>query len=464
MEPSVAGAGRPTPADGPLRSVVVVGFGVTGQAVTAALRQRGVAVVVIDDHPSTAVQAAARSAGVELVESPTEAEMTRLLEGVDALLPSPGVPDRHPVFALADRAGVPVLSEFDLAGDWDDRPIVAITGTDGKTTVTTLVTEMLTVSGVAAVACGNTDTPLVAALPEATTEVFVVEASSFRLGHSRRFRPQVATWLNFAPDHLDVHDSLASYEAAKARIWADLEPGEGLAVANAEDPVVLANRSARADTVTFGPAGSGADATVVDGMLQLPDGTPLVAVAEMPRALPHDVANALAAAVTAVAAGADLDAVRHVLRSFTGLPHRVELVADHDGVRWIDDSKATTPHATLAAVGGFDSVVLIAGGRNKGLDLGGLTAAVPPVRAVVAMGEAGPEIEGAFTGRCEVRVVPTDMDDVVVAAAGLARPGDVVLLSPGCTSFDWFTSYAERGDVFAEAVVRLVVDQPEASR
>jgi len=436
----------------PLRSVVVLGLGVTGRAVARALLERGVVVVAVDDHPSDEALAAAASLGVELVVAPSEQELRDLVAGVDALLPSPGVPDRHGAFAAADEAGVPVLSEFDLGGRWDDRPLVAITGTDGKTTVTTMVTEMLLASGRRAVACGNTETPLVEAIADPEAEVFVVEASSFRLGHTRRFRPSVAVWLNFAPDHLDVHDSLAAYEAAKARIWSDLDDGGSVAVANAEDPVVLANRNPAVETITFGAEGSGADATVVDGELRLPDGTHLLAVDDLPRCLPHDVANALAASLAALAAGADLDAVRTVLARFEGLPHRVQLVAEADGVRWYDDSKATTPHATLAAVAGLGSVVLVAGGRNKGLDLTPLAAGVPPVRAAVAMGEAAGEVATALGDRCEVVTVSTDMADVVAAAARLARPGDSVLLSPGCTSFDWFHSYAERGDAFAAAV------------
>ena len=441
-----------------LRRAVVLGLGVTGRAVARALRDHGVEVTAVDDHPSDAVLAAAPSLGVELLVAPSEQDLAGALAGADALLPSPGVPDGHPAFVVAERLEVPVLSEFDLAARWDDRPLVAITGTDGKTTVTTMVTDMLEASGRRAVACGNTETPLVEAIADEATEVFVVEASSFRLGHSRRFRPSVAVWLNFAPDHLDVHESLAAYERAKARIWSDLTEGTGLAVANADDAVVLANRNPLVETVTFGPAGSGADATVEGGSLRLPDGTPLVAVDELPRALPHDVTNALAASVAALAAGADLDAVRAVLRRFQGLPHRVQLVAEADGVRWFDDSKATTPHATLAAVAGFDSVVLLAGGRNKDLDLAALAHAVPPVRAVVAMGEAADDVAAALAVRCEVVAVTSSMTDVVAAAARLARPGDVVLLSPGCTSFDWFGSYAERGDAFA-AAVRAVVGE-----
>ena len=287
----------------------------------------------------------------------------------DGVLPSPGVPERHPVFAIAAAAGVPVRSEFDLAATWDRRPFLAITGTDGKTTVTTMVTAMLRASGVRAVAAGNIDVPLVAAIDDPEPEVFVVEASSFRLSHATVFRPTVATWLNVAADHQDVHLSVSGYHAAKARVWANLT-ADDLAVANADDPVVLAHAGGVPRLQTFGLGGPGTADWYVDGsMLRGPDALEIVDVGELHRSLPHDVANALAAAATAMNGGAVIDGVRTALREFRGLPHRVELVGEAGGVRYFDDSKATAPHATLAAVAGFRSVVLIAGGRNKGLDL-----------------------------------------------------------------------------------------------
>ena len=452
------------PTRGPLRSAVVFGFGITGRAVASALQSRGVDVLAIDEHPTDAIRAEAASMGVRLVESPSPQELSRLLGGCDLVIPSPGVPEFHPIFAAAAEVGVAIESEFDLADRWDRRPIVAITGTDGKTTVTTLVTAMLVASGVRAVACGNNETPLVEALADPDVEVFVVEASSFRLGTTRWFQPLVAVWLNFAPDHLDAHTSLASYEAAKASIWAHLDPESGVAIASASDPVVLANRNRQVSTITFGAEGTGADATVADGMLRLPDGTALLAVDELPRSFPHDVTNALAASVAALAAGATLSGVRNTLRSFRGLGHRVQLVGEVDDVRWFDDSKATTPHAVETALAAFDSVVLIAGGRNKGLDLSVLARHVPPVRAVVAIGESAPQIAEAFDGKCEVRVVSTSIDDAVLMAASIAVAGDVVLLSPGCASFDWFTSYGERGDRFTDAVHRLPGFVPGESR
>lgn len=437
---------------------LVAGLGVAGAEVVRTLLAHDVAVVVIDDHPTATTEARAAELGVDVVEAPAPDRLTELLAGVEVVFPSPGLAEDHPVVTLARAGGVRVLSEFDLARLLDARPIVAITGTDGKTTVTTLVTEMLEASGVPAVACGNTEIPLVAAIVDPAPQVLVVEASSFRLATTERFTPKVAVWLNFAPDHLDAHVSLSTYEAAKARIWRDLDPADSVAVANVADPVVMANVDPRLRTITFGPAGSGADATVRDGRLVLPDGTVLVGVDELPRSFPHDIGNSLAASVAAMTAGADVDGVRTVLRSFRGLAHRISFVGEGDGIRWYDDSKATTPHATLAAVTAFDSVVLLAGGRNKGLDLSVLGSAVPPVRAVVAIGEAADEVADAFGDHCPVVRVVTDIDDAVARAGELARPGDAVVLSPGCTSFDWFESYAHRGDAFARAVEHLLGD------
>ena len=447
-----------------LTSALVVGFGITGRAVAAALMSRAIDVVAVDEHPTDAIRAEAASMGVKRVESPSPQELTRLLSGCDLVVPSPGLPESHAIFELAAEAGVAIESEFDLADRWDSRPIIAITGTDGKTTVTTLVTAMLLASGVRAVACGNTDTPLVEAIADPDIEVFVVEASSFRLATTHWFQPRVAVWLNFAPDHLDAHLSLATYEAAKASIWAHLDPTTGIAIAAADDPVVLANLNPEVSTITFGDSGSDADATVIDGWLCLPDGTQLVTVDELPRAFPHDITNALAASVAAMSLGATVDGVRHTLCSFQGLNHRVQLIGEVNGVRWYDDSKATTPHAVETALRAFASVVLIAGGRNKGLDLSVLADHVPPVRAVIAIGEAAAELRKAFEGRCEVRVVETSIVDAVAIAAELAQTGDAVLLSPGCTSFDWFTSYGERGDHYAAAVRDLPEFVSELSR
>jgi UDP-N-acetylmuramoylalanine--D-glutamate ligase len=439
---------------------LVVGLGVTGAAVARALMAHGHDVVAADDAAGPAARAAADELGLDLAVAPDADELAALVAAAEAVLPAPGLPARHPVFALARAAGVPVLSEFDLASWWDDRPLLAITGTDGKTTVTTLVRDMLVASGRVAVAVGNTPVPLVAAIDDPAIDVFVVEASSFRLEHSERFAPAVGTWLNFAPDHLDSHPDLAAYEAAKAGIWRD-QSADHVAVGNADDAVVARHLAgARARHVTFGLA-TDADFRLVGGVA--PGGrllgtvtgqggdVEIARVEELGRALPHDVANGLAAAATALAGGASVQGVRRALLAFRGLPHRVELVGEAGGVRFYDDSKATTPHAAATAIAGFESVVLIAGGRNKGLDLRMLADSAGSIRAVVAIGEAAPEVAAAFDGLRPV-IRARSMDEAVGAAVAVAHPGDAVLLSPGCASFDWYASYGERGDDFARAV------------
>ncbi len=427
----------------------MIGLGVTGRAMARALRDHGDEVVAVEDSPSDAPRTAAADLGVELVESPDEKRLRGLVAAASEVLPSPGVPDHHPVFALAVEAGVPVRSELDLAARWDNRPILAITGTDGKTTVTMLVREMLEASGRKAEAVGNTEVPLVAALDDPATEVFVVEASSFRLAYSEHFAPAVGTWLNFAADHLDGHRSMEHYERAKARIWSE-QSADQVAIGNADDPVVDSHlASAPGRRVRFGMTSG--DYRVDGDRLVTVAGDELARAGEMWRSFPHDLSNALAASATALAGGATLDGVRHALVQFRGLPHRVVLVGEAGGVRWYDDSKATSPHATIAALRGFSSVVLIAGGRNKGLDMAELTAEAERVRGVVAIGEAGVEVEAAFAGRCPVRRAAS-MDEAVAIAAELAEPGDAVLLSPSCASFDWYGSYAERGDDFTRAV------------
>jgi UDP-N-acetylmuramoylalanine--D-glutamate ligase len=233
-------------------------------------------------------------------------------------------------------------------------------------------------------------------------------------------------------------------------VWAN-QKADDLAVVNADDPVAAAvARSAPARVTTFGLGE--ADWHVDDDRLLAPEGQELIEAKTLDWR-PHDLSNALAAAAAATAMGATLAGTRAALLAYPRLPHRVALVGEAGGVRWYDDSKATNPHAAIAAIGGFPSVVLIAGGRNKGLDLAPLARETTSVRAVVAIGEAAGDIEAAFAGHCPVKVAAS-MDEAVDAAAELATSGDAVLLSPACASYDWYGSYAERGDDFARAVRR----------
>ncbi len=426
---------------------LVVGFGLTGQAVVAALRRRSYQPTVVDDRATDVAVAKAAADGVELLAAPSVDELADLIANASVVLPSPGIPDHHPLFALAKGADVPIWSEFDLASLWDDRMIVGITGTNGKTTVTLLVADALERSGLTAAAVGNMEVPLVAAIEDRSIDVFVVEASSFRLAHSDHFAPNIAAWLNFAPDHLDAHATLADYKAAKASIFANLKPTD-IAILNAEDEVVMAHRPPTATTVTFGI--QQADWSIEGGQLVGPDG-PVVAVNDLQRSQPHDLANAAAVAAIARAAGATMAGIAGALKAFEGFAHRLQLVGTWNDVSWYNDSKATVPHATAAAVGGFDSVVLIAGGKNKGLDMTSLAELVPPVRAVVATGAAADEIAEVFGARVPIEKAQT-MDEAIRLADQFSQAGDAVVLSPACTSYDWYDNYEQRGDDFMSRV------------
>jgi UDP-N-acetylmuramoylalanine--D-glutamate ligase len=444
--------------------ILVHGLAIAGAATVRALQARGADVIASDDTVDDRKRALAAELGVELVEAPDAARLAELVAASELVVPAPGVPETHAVFRLAATAAVPVVSELELAYRWEQerpggpRPMLAITGTDGKTTTTLLTVAILDAAGVRAVDAGNTDTPLVAAL-DLDVDAFVVECTSFRLAWTEQFRGDAAAWLNLAPDHLNWHTGMASYEAAKARIFSQQRPTD-TAIGFADDPVVMRHLAAApARHRTF--ARTGADYHVAgsgpDAVLTGPTGA-LVPVAAMRRALPHDLTNALAAAALAIESGlAGPDAVAAALGAFVGPPHRIELVGDADGVRWFNDSKATTPHAASVAIKAFDHVVLIAGGLNKGLDLRPMAAAPERIRAVVAIGEAADVIAETFAGTAPI-VAAGSMADAVDRAADLARPGDVVLLSPGCASFDWYPEggYPARGEDFRQLVAQRI--------
>jgi UDP-N-acetylmuramoylalanine--D-glutamate ligase len=428
--------------------VLVYGTGVSGQAAARHLRAEGAEVLCADDDPGERPRRVAAELGVELVVAPDAGALRRLAADLDEVVVSPGVPARHPVFALASE--LPVVGEVELAWRRARVPVVAVTGTNGKTTVVTLVARMLEAAGRRALCAGNIGLPLLDAV-DGDAEVLVVEVSSFQLALTSSFRPAVGAWVNFAPDHLDWHPSLEHYRSSKARLWANAGQGDVL-VANAEDAVVLAEAEAAsgrgAGLVTFGI--DRGDYRVRHGVLSGPDGE-LCRLSELRRPFPHEIADGLCAAAASVVVGASRVACGCTLRAFGGLPHRLELVGEASGVRFFDDSKATTPDAVVAALGGFDSAVLVAGGRNKGLDLSPLRALAPRLRGVVGIGEAAPEVAAVFAGAATVRTAPT-MAAAVDEACALARPGDAVVLSPACTSFDWYRSYAERGEDFARCV------------
>lgn len=448
---------------------LVYGVGVAGLATLKALMSRGYDVVVADDRVTPEKSAVLDGLGCDVIESPESMELRALISTCDFVAPAPGIPETHRLIEECCTSGVPLRSELDLAYEWESnrpggaRPMVTVTGTDGKTTTVLLTEAILTAAGRRTIACGNTEIPLVEAL-DMDVDSFVVEATSFRLAFVETFRSAASAWLNLAPDHLDWHTSMASYELAKARIWSHVVPSDA-AIGYAEDPVVmrhLSGLSCRRFTV----GGATGDYRVDGDILMSPVG-PIIATGHVYRSLPHDLINALTASALAFESGlADVDAASTALSSFRGPAHRIEFVIEHDGISYYDDSKATTPHAALTAMRGFDSIVLIAGGRNKGLDLSAMGTEMHRIRSVVLIGEASDELSRVFDGRRHVEVVDS-MFDAVQQAARLAQEGDVVLLSPGCTSLDMYGGYAERGNDFARCVRemsgRIDVDEMEVA-
>ncbi len=444
-------------------NVLVVGLGVTGEAVARDFLARGHAVSMVDDAPERReVKARAdelAGLGGRTVDAGSATEQAHVVEEADLVVPSPGVPVGHPILMAAQQAGTEIRSEIDLAGEraraQGGPVLVAVTGTNGKTTVTTLAAGMLERSGRQVAAAGNIGRPLLSVIGE-RVDIVVAEVSSFQLEFSVRFRPQVAVILNVAEDHLDWHPSHEKYIEAKARVFARQEDGD-LLVFNHDDPVVcrLAD-SAPARKVGFSLRGSESETFRVESdALVDPAGNVVAEVRNLALSSPHDLANALAAAAASLDIGATREGVRSELGAFTGLPHRVHLVGKARGVRYVDDSKATNPHATLNAIEAFERVVLLAGGRNKGLDLSIMVGSASHLRVVIAFGEAGPEIEAAFSGAGLPVIAAPSMTEAVAAAAVAAETGDTVLLSPGCASFDWYASYAERGDDFIREVAAL---------
>lgn len=442
-------------------STLVYGLAVAGRATAKFLAAQGESLVVADDRPSPDNVAFATSLGAELVEGPQAAMIcARRMGEFSRLAPSPGVPEAHPIIVSAERAGIEVVSEIEIAYRHEEtrptpRPIVAVTGTDGKTTTTLMAAAMLSASGHRAAAVGNTETPWVEVLGE-DLDCFAVECSSFRLHYTRHFRAAAAAWLNFAPDHLDWHRDIDSYRAAKARIWAAARAGD-VAVAPVRDESIQASaRGTSAQVVTFG-IDSG-DYRVENGALVGPRGR-IIDVGQLSRALPHDMTNALTASALVLESGlGTVEGVANALSRYHHAPHRIQFVAEVDGVAYYNDSKATSPHAAQAALTSFERIVLIAGGKNKGLDLSSMAAHPGRMRGVVAIGVSAALIGEAFKGVCRVERADS-MESAVATARTLATPGDVVLLSPGCTSYDWYSNYGERGDDFARCVRAMTKEQ-----
>jgi UDP-N-acetylmuramoylalanine--D-glutamate ligase len=386
------------------------------------------------------------------------------LADADLIVASPGVPLDQPVFDAARGRGVEIIGELEFAWRWITGRTIAITGTKGKSTTTTLIGRILGAAGQKVMVGGNIGTPLSAQVEQSDADtVHVIEASSFQLETTTTFRPWIAVWLNFSDDHLDRHPTIEAYAAAKARIFAN-QTADDWAVINADDPLVVTEggRTA-ARRVEFSLAGSVADGFVVDGdWIVRRTGTrmerliPLDAVELTGR---HMLNNVLAAAAATSLAGVRPEAMVSALRGFHGLPHVMEPAGEVDGVRFVNDSKATNVEAARRSIESFErGVVAIVGGRFKGGDLRDLREPLAARgRAAIAIGESAALVREALTGAVPV-IEAASMREAVERGFEAARPDGVVLLAPACSSFDWFRDYADRGETFKREVALLKTD------
>jgi len=449
-------------------TLLVLGLGASGEAAADwALDQADaggdVRVVVVDSRDDEGLAARAgrlRARGAEVTLGSDS------VPDADLVVTSPGIPPSAPLLRAARALGVPVISEIELAYRVSSAPWVAITGTNGKTTTTALVTHLLRQAGFAAEPAGNFGPPAVRVATEVgAAGIIVAEVSSFQLASVDSFHPVVAVLLNVTPDHLDYHGSMEAYAADKARIFANQVPGD-VAVIDADDAgsraLLPAAEDRGATVIRVSRVGEPRPGVYIVGRtIVCDDGNgpvEITSVDELGIKGEHNVSNALAAIGAVVALGADVASVRQGLATFKPLEHRLEPAGVVDGVEYFNDSKATNPDSVLKALTAFPDaeIVLLLGGRNKGVDLRPLAdAAAARCRQVVLFGEAASEFAGAFSGHGLHPEVAAGLAEAVERARALARPGDVVLMSPGCTSFDEFSSYAERGRRFKEIVADL---------
>lgn len=443
----------------PWRRVLVYGMGLSGLAAARFLRRHGVEVTGVDRRPEAVKGAGALDFEVWAEERAAEID----LEGYDGVVVSPGVPPARPLLAAARARSLPVVAEVELAFPFLEGPVVGISGSNGKSTTTAMTGALLAASGVTAEVCGNIGVPLCDRVAGPPGRVFVVELSSYQLEATDRFHPRAAALLNVSPDHLDRYGALEAYAAAKRRLFLRQSDGD-VSVVNADDPWTAAAATA-ARRRAFSRRGPVADGCFVDGgavIERQPGGAErqLFSTADVPVPGPHNLENAMAAALLAAALGTPAAAIGAGLRAFRGLPHRLERVREIDGVAFYDDSKGTNLDATAKSLEGFGdaSVHLILGGRNKGADFRDLGAIVGrKARKVYLIGEAAAEIARALEQRAPGLPLARagTLERAVAAAAQDAGPGEVVLLSPACASFDQFRDFNHRGDEFQRLVREL---------
>jgi UDP-N-acetylmuramoylalanine--D-glutamate ligase len=456
-------------------NVLVLGLGRSGRAASIVLSKLGAKVLASDSSSAEEMQEIVNNlsqTGINVVLGPQSDEM---LENVELVIVSPGIPSSTNILSAAKTRGIPVWSEIELAFRLTGKKIIAITGTNGKTTTTTLIGKMLETAGKKVAVVGNIGTPLIEAATDPSIETLVVEVSSFQLDAIDEFRPDIAVLLNITEDHLDWHPDFNDYVQSKKRIFEnqsendfaviniDDDASNGLipeiaarkvetSKANGSAGVIFRNKKLMVSTDLLGSNNQSDEeyTTVCDADdIKIPG--------------QHNVDNIMAAVAASVAAGIGLEPIRKAIMDFEGLSHRIEFVANMDGVSYYDDSKATNVDAAVQAVQAVKAfsqpLILMVGGRNKGNSFKPLVSALHDgVKAVVGFGEAGREILTEIPSGVMQEYVES-MADATVKAKELAEPGDIVLLSPACASFDEFKSYAHRGDVFKQTVLSFGENQ-----
>lgn len=439
------------------KRVMVIGLGVSGLAAARLLAGRCARLVMTDLRADLCLDS--NDGSTPPGEIHLGAEDPSWLDGVDLVVTSPGVPAGSTLLTEADRRRIPVIGELELGSRFVSAPIVAVTGTNGKSTVTTLIGEIFKAAGRRVFVGGNLGTPLVEAA-EGEFDAVVAEVSSYQLERTEHFKPHVGVHLNLAEDHLDRYKNLDEYGSAKARLFR-MQDRYDWAILNRDDPRVWFLRtrlSAQVMSFGLGPAeftpAIGYDAGDLIFDMRTRHGR--ISLKRMRLAGRHNIANAMAAAAAALVSGVAPRAIEAALAEFAGLPHRMEFVAERAGVTYIDDSKGTNVASVIEALAAVRApIILIAGGMDKGGDYGPLRGPLgEKVRRLILIGAARDTMRAALEGATEIELVQT-LGEAVRRAAAAASRGDTVLLSPACSSFDQFKNYAERGRIFQELVRAL---------
>ena len=437
----------------------VIGLGKSGRAASLLLKEEGFEVLGFDlNEDLQEVKKELEEKGIRVELGPYD---ERSFKGVSLVIVSPGVDPKAELFERLKEKGVKVIGELEFAFQRVKEPIVAITGTNGKSTTTSLIGHILQKGGIKAFVGGNLGTPLSEyVLRREKAEVLVLEVSSFQLETIESFKPFISVFLNISDDHYDRHRDFHDYLRAKANIFKN-QTEEDFAILNFDDPVVKEFEKkikSKVIPISKGPIkGIFLEGEKIRWDFEEKEGA--IELKGIPLKGPHNLENVMASIGACLLLGLDEERIREGLYTFQPLPHRLQFVAEVEGVLFYDDSKATNPHATLRALEAFENpVILIAGGLDKGIDLGILKSKVEKLKALVAIGEARPKLKKIFQDLVPV-FEAENMEEAVKLAFSAAKPGECVLLSPSCASFDLFLDYKHRGEVFQKAVRRLASEK-----